>query len=85
MKSRSDWGLTLSTWDQAEAVHQLRAETVRAQVCCGVTHLIRLDARVLGDDTRSAARGIEQDPVESPDDFRELAAVVGAHDDVFAA
>ena len=47
-------------------------------------HLVSLDASILADDARTAARRVQQHTVEPAHDLRELAPVVRAHDDVLA-
>ncbi|KUI63199.1 hypothetical protein VP1G_11449 [Cytospora mali] len=47
--------------------------------------LVGLDTRVLGNNTSSGARRIEQNPVEATDGLGELAGIVVAHNNVPAA
>jgi len=48
------------------------------------THLVDLDAGVLGDDTRSTARRVQQYPIEPAHHLGELSPVITTHDDVLA-
>lgn len=48
-------------------------------------HLVDLDTSVFADDTCSRTWSIEQDPIETAHDFRELSSVVVANDDILAS
>lgn len=49
------------------------------------THLVDLDALILGDDTGSRARSVEQHPIESTDNLGELPSIQVGNDDVSAS
>lgn len=54
-------------------------------VIASFAHLVRLDARVLADDTRSTARCVKQDTVETTHDLGELPSVIRTHGDILAS